>query len=103
MEWFEEKVPRKILFDLKDQTIYKEISGIRQNNGKTLYKYWEHFDQLCVNYPYYQISNQLLLQYFYEELFPMDPSIIDIISGGVLIEKTHMEAKDLISKMAANS
>jgi hypothetical protein len=56
-----------------------------------------------VNYPYYQISNQLLLQYFYEELFPMDPSIIDITNGGVLVEKTHMEAKDLISKMAANS
>jgi len=84
-------------------TIHKEISGICQNIEKTLYEYWEHFDQLCTSCPYHQIYDQLLLQYFYEGLLPMDRSMIDASSGGALVEKTHMEARELISKMATNS
>ena len=84
-------------------TIRKEISGIRQNNGETLYEYWERFSQLCASCPQHQISHQLLLQYFYEGLLPMDRSMIDAASGGALVEKTPKEAKNLISKMAANS
>jgi len=45
-------------------TIRKEISGIHQNNGETLYEYWERFDQLCASCPQHQIFDQLLLQYF---------------------------------------
>jgi len=33
----------------------------------------------------------------------MDQSTIDTASGGALVEKTHVEARDLISKMTANS
>ena len=77
-------------------TIHKEISGIFQNIEKTLYEYWERFDQLCASCPHHQISDQLLLQYFYEGLLPMDRSMIDASSGGALVEKTHMEARDLI-------
>jgi hypothetical protein len=29
--------------------------------------------------------------------------MIDTASGGALVEKTHVDARDLISKMAANS
>jgi hypothetical protein len=29
--------------------------------------------------------------------------MINVASGGALVEKTHVEARDLISKMAANS
>jgi len=62
-------------------TIRKEISGIRQNNNETLYEYWERFNQLCVRCPHHQIYDQLLLQYFYEGLLPMDRSMIDTASG----------------------
>jgi hypothetical protein len=83
--------------------IYKEINGICQNNREMLYEYWERFDQLCTSCPHHQISDQLLLQYFYEGLLPIDRSMINAASGGALVEKTHVEARDLISKMAANS
>jgi len=33
----------------------------------------------------------------------MDRSMIDTASGGALVEKTHVEARDLICKMAGNS
>ncbi|XP_071912420.1 uncharacterized protein [Coffea arabica] len=53
--------------------------------------------------PHHQIPDQLLIQYFYEGLLPMDRSMIDAASGGALANKTTDEAKLLISNMAENS
>jgi len=49
------------------------------------------------------MSNQLLIPYFYEGLMPIDCSIIDVASGGALVDKTPEAARQLISNMAANS
>jgi len=68
-----------------------------------LYEYWECFNQLCASCPHHQISDQLLLQYFYEGLLLIDRSMIDAASEGVRIEKTSKEARELILKMVANS
>lgn len=50
----------------------KEIYGIRQAMGESLYNYWERFKQLCASCPHHQISEKLLIQYFYEGLLPLD-------------------------------
>ncbi|RDY06009.1 hypothetical protein CR513_10075, partial [Mucuna pruriens] len=76
-------------------SIRKEICGIRQHPGKTLYEYWERFKKLCATYPHHQISEQLLIQYFYEGLSMMDRSMIDATSGGALMDKTPATASDL--------
>ncbi|KAH9768606.1 hypothetical protein KPL71_011668 [Citrus sinensis] len=68
----------------KAGSIRKEICGIRQYNGEPLYDYWERFKKLCASCPHHQISDQLLIQYFYECLLPMDRSMIDAASGGAL-------------------
>ncbi|KAH9803303.1 hypothetical protein KPL71_001711 [Citrus sinensis] len=83
--------------------IRKDICGIRQLPGETLYEYWERFKQLCASCPQHQISDQLLIQYFYEGLSLMDRSMIDAASGGVLVNETHTQARELISNMAANT
>ena len=83
--------------------IRKEICGIRQQHGETLHEYWERFKKLCSSCPHHQISDQLLIQYFYEGLFPMDRSMVDAASGGALVDKTPDQARHLISNMAANS
>ena len=83
--------------------IRKDICGIRQFNGETLYEYWERFKQLCASCPQHQIPDQLLIQYFYEGLSTMDRNMIDAASGGALVHKTPTEAINLISNMAANS
>ncbi|XP_071939239.1 uncharacterized protein [Coffea arabica] len=83
--------------------IRKEICGIRQANGETLNEYWERFKQLCASCPHHQIPDQLLIQYFYEGLLPMERSMVDAASGRVLVNKTPDEAKLLISNMAENS
>ncbi|KAJ9189291.1 hypothetical protein P3X46_000601 [Hevea brasiliensis] len=83
--------------------IRKEIYGIRQYNGESLYEYWERFKKLCASCPHHQIREQLLIQYFYAGLLPMDRSMIDAASGGALDDKTPEEVRRLIANMAANS
>ena len=83
-------------------SIYKQICTIKQEPGEVLYEYWERFKRLCASCPHHQISKQLLIQYFYEGLIPMDKSMIDATSSGVLVDKTPIEAMSLIANMAAN-
>ncbi|KAL2226514.1 UNVERIFIED_CONTAM: hypothetical protein Sindi_2010100 [Sesamum indicum] len=84
-------------------TIRKEISGIRQFAGESLFEYWERFNQLVGSSPHHQIPDHLLIQYFYEGLSSMDRKLIDAASGGALFHKTPIEARNLISIMASNT
>ncbi|RDX73930.1 hypothetical protein CR513_46386, partial [Mucuna pruriens] len=87
----------------RNASIRKEICGIRQHTGETLHEYWERFNKLCATCPHHQISEQLLIQYFYEGLSMMDRSMIDAASGGALMDKTPATARHLISNMARNT
>ncbi|RDX73160.1 hypothetical protein CR513_47270, partial [Mucuna pruriens] len=84
-------------------SIRNEICGIRQHAGETLHEYWERFNKLCATCPHHQISEQLLIQYFYEGLLMMDRSMIDAANGGALMDKTPTAARHLISNMASNT
>ncbi|RDX87927.1 hypothetical protein CR513_30539, partial [Mucuna pruriens] len=84
-------------------TIRKEICGIRQHPRETLHEYWERFNKLCATCPHHQINEQLLIQYFYKGLSMMDRSMIDVASGGALMDKTPRAARHLISNMASNT
>ena len=87
----------------KATIIRKEICAIRQEGGETLYEYWERFKRLCVSCPHHQISESLIIQYFYEGLTMRDKSMLDAASGGALVDKTPMEARNLIANMETNS
>ncbi|RDX82170.1 hypothetical protein CR513_37072, partial [Mucuna pruriens] len=80
--------------------IRKEIYGIRQHTGETLHEYWERFNKLCATCPHHQISEQFLIQYFYEGLIMMDKSMINVARGRALIDKTPAITRNLISNMA---
>ncbi|GKE50307.1 DNA-directed DNA polymerase, partial [Tanacetum coccineum] len=69
---------------LRAADIKKDICKISQFNGESLYEYWERFKQLCASCPQHQITDQLLIQYFYEGLLTMDRNMIDAASGGAL-------------------
>ncbi|RDY09468.1 hypothetical protein CR513_06151, partial [Mucuna pruriens] len=84
-------------------SIRKEIYGIRQHTGETLYEYWERFNKLCATCPHHQITEQLLIQYFYKGLSMMDRSMIDVASGGASMDKTPTTTRHLISDMASNT
>ncbi|KAL2235749.1 UNVERIFIED_CONTAM: hypothetical protein Sindi_1307100 [Sesamum indicum] len=84
-------------------TIRKEISGIRQFAGESLFDYWERFNRLVESFPHHQIPNHLLIQYCYEGLSNMDRKLIDTASGGALFDNTPTEARNLISIMAPDA
>ncbi|XP_071920027.1 uncharacterized protein [Coffea arabica] len=84
-------------------SLRKEICGIKQHPSESLYEYWERFKKLCTKCSQHQISEQLLIQYFYEGLLFRDRSIIDAASGWALVNKTPRGAWELIEGMAENS
>ncbi|XP_026451846.1 uncharacterized protein LOC113352216 [Papaver somniferum] len=85
----------------KAAEIRKEICGIRQVSGETLYEYWDK--KLLTRCPHHQISNQLVIQYFYEGLLSNERNLIDVVSGGALTNKTIAEATSLLDNMAVNT
>ncbi|RDY04911.1 hypothetical protein CR513_11306, partial [Mucuna pruriens] len=80
-------------------SIKKEICGIKQHSGETLYE----FNKLCATCPYHQVSEQLLIQYFYEALMLIDRSMIDVSSGGAFMDNIPTATRNLISNMASNT
>ncbi|RDX73123.1 hypothetical protein CR513_47308, partial [Mucuna pruriens] len=93
----------KFFLASRTATIKKEICGIKQHSGETLHQYWERFNKLCATCLHHQISEYLLIRYFYEGLMIMDRSMIDVASGGALIGKMPAVARHLISNMASNT
>ncbi|RDX66584.1 hypothetical protein CR513_54625, partial [Mucuna pruriens] len=70
---------------------------------ETLHEYWERFNKLYATCSHHQISEQLLIQYFYEGLSMMDRSMIGAANRGALMDKTPVVARHLISNMASNT
>ncbi|XP_016748333.1 uncharacterized protein [Gossypium hirsutum] len=97
----------RLIFDrffpaARETELRRDIVGIYQKDTESLYNYWERYKKLCVSCPQHGLTEQLLLQYFYEGLLQMEMKMIDAVSGGALVNMTPQRARELIT-MAANS
>ncbi|CAN6721074.1 unnamed protein product [Malus baccata var. baccata] len=81
----------------------KKISGIQQEEGESFPTYYERFKSLVASCPQHQMKEELLLQYFYERLLPLERQMLDALAGGALVDKTPMAAKILIANRALNA
>ncbi|CAN6560744.1 unnamed protein product [Malus baccata var. baccata] len=81
----------------------KKISGIQQEEGESFPTYYECFKSLVASCPQHQMKEELLLQYFYEGLLPLERQMLDASTGGLLVDKTPMAAKILIANQALNA
>ncbi|CAN6589036.1 unnamed protein product [Malus baccata var. baccata] len=81
----------------------KRISGIQQNQGESFPSYYECFKSLVASCPQHQMKEELLIQYFYEGLLPMERQLLDAWAGGALVDKTPGAAKLLIANRAHNA
>ncbi|CAN6583794.1 unnamed protein product [Malus baccata var. baccata] len=81
----------------------KKISGIQQEEGESFPTYYERFKSLVASCPHHQMKEELLLQYFYEGLLPLERQMLDASAGGALVDKTSMAAKILISNRVLNA
>ncbi|KAM1302523.1 hypothetical protein ACFX2H_013445 [Malus domestica] len=81
----------------------KKISGIQQSQGESFPSYYERFKALVASCPQHQMKEELLLQYFYEGLLPLERQMLDASAGGALVDKTPRDAKTLIANRALNA
>ncbi|KAM1833237.1 hypothetical protein ACFX13_023080 [Malus domestica] len=81
----------------------KRISGIQQDEGESFPTYYERFKSLVTSCPQHQMKEELLLQYFYEGLLPIERQMLDASAGGALVDKTPTAAKMLIANRALNA
>ncbi|CAN6576819.1 unnamed protein product [Malus baccata var. baccata] len=81
----------------------KRISGIQQEEGECFPTYYERFKSLVASCPQHQMKEELLLQYFYEGLLPIERQMLDASAGGALVDKTPTAAKTLIANRALNA
>ncbi|KAM2230551.1 hypothetical protein ACFX1S_014941 [Malus domestica] len=81
----------------------KRISEIQQEEGESFPTYYERFKSLIASCPQHQMKEELLLQYFYEGLLPIERQMLDASAGGALVDKTPTAAKTLISNRALNA
>ncbi|KAM2008513.1 hypothetical protein ACFX16_003392 [Malus domestica] len=81
----------------------KRISGIQQDESESFPTYYERFKSLVASCPQHQMKEELLLQYFYEGLLPIERQMLDASAGGALVDKTPTAAKMLIANRALNA
>ncbi|CAL8992845.1 unnamed protein product, partial [Prunus brigantina] len=82
----------------------KKISGIQQGPGESFPVYYERFKTLVASCPQHQMKEELLIQYFYEGLLPLERQMLDASAGGALVDKTPiLAAKILIANRALNA
>ncbi|CAN6687759.1 unnamed protein product [Malus baccata var. baccata] len=81
----------------------KRISGIQQEEGESFPTYYERFKSLVASCPQHQMKEELLLQYFYEGLLPIERQMLDASAGGALVDKTPTTAKTLNANRALNA
>ncbi|CAN6570893.1 unnamed protein product [Malus baccata var. baccata] len=81
----------------------KKISGIQHGQGESFPSYYERFKSLVASCPQHQMKEELLLQYFYEGLLPLERQMLDASAGRALVDKTPRDAKTLIVNRAVNA
>ncbi|XP_068319737.1 uncharacterized protein [Pyrus communis] len=86
----------------KAASIRKGICAIRQH-GEPYGDYYERFTHLVASCPNHQISEHLLIQYFYEGLCGTDRVTLDAASRGAFMDKTPTNAKALVKNIAGNT
>ncbi|XP_048432231.1 uncharacterized protein LOC125473453 [Pyrus x bretschneideri] len=87
----------------KAASIRKDICAIRQQHGEPFGDYYERFTHLVASCPNHQISEHLLIQYFYEGLCGTDRVMLDAASGGAFMNKSPTNAKALLKNIAGNT
>ncbi|CAN6580904.1 unnamed protein product [Malus baccata var. baccata] len=81
-------------FELKSSLLHHipKYHGLSMEEPNKHLKEFEH-----------QMKEEILLQYFYEGLLPIERQMLDTSAGGALVDKTPTAAKTLISNRALNA
>ncbi|XP_027067615.1 uncharacterized protein [Coffea arabica] len=79
-----------------------DITSFSQQEGETLYEFWERYRELQRRCPHHGLPDWLVVQTFYNGFTYPTKTHVDAAAGGALMGKTAEEAQQLIEEMAAN-
>ncbi|CAN6686362.1 unnamed protein product [Malus baccata var. baccata] len=116
-DWLYELAPRTVTYwesmkqafletffpTLRVILLRKRISVIQQSHRESFPAYYECFKTLVASCLQHQMKEELLLQYFYEGLLPIERQMLDASEKGALVDKTSVAAKILIANRALNA
>ncbi|KAK0572206.1 hypothetical protein LWI29_027842 [Acer saccharum] len=83
--------------------IRKEITGVQQLDNEPFHEYWECFQRLLNSCPHHGVQDWLLMQYFYKRLLDSERLMVDATSGGGLMNKNALKAKEIFEILYENS
>ena len=81
----------------------REIQTFQEKDGKLFFEAWEHFNELLLNCPHHNVSQDDQVQTFYEFLSNVNKGLVDLACGGMLMEKNSEEAIELFETISENS
>ncbi|CAN6567563.1 unnamed protein product [Malus baccata var. baccata] len=103
-DWLYELAPGTVTsWESMQRAFLEKFSGIQQSPGESFPSYYERFKSLVASCPQHQMKEELLLQYYYEGLLPLERQMLDASAGGALVDKTPRDAKTLIANRALNA
>ena len=81
----------------------KAIREFTQGTSETFHEVWERLRELTIECPHHGVSNQELMQIFYDGLDPQDRYLLDAASGGTFMSKYEDYAMELLETVAENN
>lgn len=80
-----------------------DFNNFYQYEGESLYESWERFKAMLRKCPLHGMLRWFLVQTFYNSLSSSNRTLIDVVAGGAINNKTEDDAYDLIELMAMNN
>lgn len=80
----------------------KELAGIKQKKGETLFEYLERFRSLKDGCNHLRISETLLVQYLLDGKIAIERKLLDCAAGGTVMNKSPDEIWELIEEIEEN-
>ncbi|KAJ8760080.1 hypothetical protein K2173_010936 [Erythroxylum novogranatense] len=86
----------------KTANLRNQISTFTHKDDETLYEAWERYKQLLRLCPHHGLPSWMVLHNFYNGLLQSMRTLIDVAAEGAILNKTYVDAYNLIKEMALN-
>ena len=87
----------------KTVSLRNQITNFTQRDDEMLYEAWERIKDLLRLCPHNGLQRWMIVQAFYNGVTQPVRSIIDVVAGGTLMNKTEDDAYNLIEDMMLNN
>ncbi|XP_057808634.1 uncharacterized protein LOC131023107 [Salvia miltiorrhiza] len=87
----------------KTQELRVKIIDFTQGADKPFHEAWDRFQELLRQCPQHQLTNVMLMQFFYDGLIQTAQFMVDSTAGGNIARKTAAELNEIFQTLAESS